>query len=414
MVDTDTLGAPWRERPAHRAWLETQAEALFAFFERRAVNPDGGFFELDPEGLPLDADNPVRGLHATCRMVHCYAIAALMGRPGAMAIVDHGMEYLWTRHRDARHGGYHWSLDRSGPRDTSKQGYGHAFVLLAGASAKVAGHRDADRLIADVSEVLESRFWEARHGAITEEFSADWTPVPGYRGQNSNMHLTEALMAAYEATGEAAYLAKAEAISDLIIRRVAGANGFRVAEHFFEDWTVDKAYSGNEMFRPSGTTPGHWLEWSRLVVQLWVLGGRRHAWMPDAAVDLFRQAFALGWDKDRGGFYYTLDWADRPANRAKLWWPVAEAIGAAHFLGHHRPGPDVEAAYRSLWHLVNGHFLDRHHGGWYEELTEDLAPAHTLFRGKGDIYHALQACLIPLFPADGSLTAMIGARHTPA
>jgi hypothetical protein len=33
-----------------------------------------------------------------------------------------------------------------------------------------------------------------------------------------------------------------------------------------------------------------------------------------------------------------------------------------------------------------------------------MRPAHTLFAGKGDIYHALQACLIPLYPATGSLT----------
>ena len=44
------------------------------------------------------------------------------------------------------------------------------------------------------------------------------------------------------------------------------------------------------------------------------------------------------------------------------------------------------------------------HGGWIEECTEDLRPSFTIFSGKGDIYHALQACLIPLYPAEGSLT----------
>ena len=44
---------------------------------------------------------------------------------------------------------------------------------------------------------------------------------------------------------------------------------------------------------------------------------------------------------------------------------------------------------------------------WLPELTEDLHPAENLFIGKPDIYHAFQACLIPLFPAEGSLTAMI-------
>ena len=36
-----------------------------------------------------------------------------------------------------------------------------------------------------------------------------------------------------------------------------------------------------------------------------------------------------------------------------------------------------------------------------------LTPAFTLFPGKADIYHALQACLIPLYPATASLTRAI-------
>ena len=404
MGETGQLGTAWRRRDYHRQWLWREANRLFDFFQNRAFNPLGGFHELDIEGRPINPGNPVRGIHSTARMVHCFAIASLLGRPGADDIVDHGMAYLWDRHRDHERGGYHWSLDNAGLLDASKQGYGHAFVLLAASSAKLAGHPDADRLLADVSEVLESRFWEETHGAIAEEFSADWSPVPGYRGQNSNMHLTEALMAAFEATGEKAYLDKAERIADLIIRRRAGENGFRVPEHFTEDWALDKDYRGNEMFRPSGTTPGHWLEWARLVLQLHVLGGRRHDWMPQAAKALFAQAVTLGWDREKGGFFYTLDWNDAPARREKLWWPMAEGVGAAAFLCEHQPDDFHETWYRTIWNAISRHFLDEERGGWHEELTEDLVPSHTLFAGKGDIYHALQACLIPLYPATGSVT----------
>ena len=88
------------------------------------------------------------------------------------------------------------------------------------------------------------------------------------------MHLTEALMAAFEATGDRTYLTMAERIAALIINCHARAEGWRVAEHFHADWSVDRDYAGDPMFRPAGTTPGHALEWSRLLVQLWELGGR--------------------------------------------------------------------------------------------------------------------------------------------
>ena len=61
------------------------------------------------------------------------------------------MQAIRQRHRDAKHGGYFWSFDDDGPRERDKLAYGHAFVLLAAASAKCVGHPDADALIADIS-----------------------------------------------------------------------------------------------------------------------------------------------------------------------------------------------------------------------------------------------------------------------
>ena len=397
----------WSSRAYHRRWLLDQANGLFDFFQQRAVNPKGGFFDMDDTGKPLDAVNPVRGIHSAARMVHCFSIGSLLGRPGADEIVDHGMRYLWNHHRDQTHGGYFWQVNNDGPVDASKQGYGHAFVLLAAASAKTIGHPLADGMLADVTDVLNAKFWEDTHGAIAEEFNRDWSPIGDYHGQNSNMHLTEALMAAFEATGDKTYLDKAERIASLLIEHQANAVGYRVPEHFDAQWQLDKTYRGNEMFRPSGTTPGHWLEWARLILQLWVLGDKKHDWMPDAAKGLFLQSMSLGWDNGKGGFFYTLDWDDVPAKRNKLWWPACEGAGAAHFLNEHVPSDFHEESYRKIWGVIGKAFIDHQNGGWHEELTEDLIPAHTLFPGKGDIYHALQACLIPLFPATGSLNRVI-------
>ena len=409
-----TNASPWQKRPFHRQYLMRQANDLFDFFEAASINPKGGFYELDDEGIPLSEDNAVRQIHVTTRMIHCAVVGSLIGRPGSDEIVDHGMNYLWNKHRDQKHGGYVWSLDDNGFVDGAKQAYGHAFVLLAGASAKLVGHPLADKVIADATEVIEKRFWDEKQGAVREEFANDWSPISSYRGQNSNMHLTEALMAAFEATGNQAYLKKAERIAELIIKKNAVVLGHRVAEHFDESWVVDKAYRHeNEMFRPSGTTPGHWLEGARLLYQLWVLGHKQHAWMPDAARRLFQNSIDLGWDKVHGGFFYTLDWDDKPAIREKLWWPVAEAIGAAAFICAHDNDAYFQAWYRKLWDYAENHVIDHARGGWLSELKEDLTPASNLFVGKPDIYHALQACLIPLYPATGSLThGIIEQDHT--
>ena len=404
-----STGPDLTTRPVHRDWLMRQACGLFDFFQRNAINPAGGFFALDDAGAPL-LGRPLRHLHETTRMVHCYAMAHLLGLPGADRMIDHGMRFLFSGQRDHRHGGWFWAVDDAGAVDPAKQAYGHGFVLLAGASAKVAGHPDADRLIAEATEVLLTRFWDDAAGATTEEYDADWQPRGGYRGQNSNMHLTEALMAAFEATGQQMYLTMAERIAGLIIDRHARAEGWRVAEHFTADWQVDRDYAGDPMFRPAGTTPGHALEWSRLLNQLWELGGRRHGWMIEAARALFLHTCEIGWNGARGGFYYTLDWNDRPSRSDRYWWPCAEGIAAAAVLRQTGGDARFEAWYRRIWDFTTHHLIDHARGGWFPELDDDLRPVSRVFTGKPDLYHAVQACLIPLVPASGSVTRGLSLR----
>ena len=397
--------AKWIALPYHRTWLLDQASRLFDFFEPHSINPAGGFSVLDDRGGPLAGPAArIREIHSTARMVHCFAIARLMGRPGADAFIDHGMDFLWEGHRDAVSGGYFWSVGDDGPSDARKQAYGHAFVLLAASSAKVAGHPGADRLLADVTEVLNTRFWEKAHGAAAEEFSRDWQPIGGYRGQNSNMHLAEACMAAFEATDDNAYLEMAQSIATLLIGTLTPVNGGRPPEHFDERWQVDRDYTGGDVFRPYGTTPGHWLEWSRLCLQLWELGERRHGWLPAAARALTARATTEGWNADAGGFHYTLDWAGKPHLHNRLWWPCAEGIGAVAFLNAVDGAPQYEEWYRRIWTFVANSLVDRQNGGWLTEAVDPATPGTRLFEGKPDLYHALQACLIPLLPTSGTIT----------
>ena len=391
--------SPLSKSTLHRRWLMDQALSLFAFFQPSALNPAGGFHALARDGSPLTSDREggtVQHLHTTTRMIYSFALARDLGVAGADKVIDHGMDFLWSRHRDSQYGGYFWGVDDRGAPEPVKQAYGHAFVLLAASAAKRASHPDADRLLADITDVIKTKFWEPAVGATTEDYSPDWRALDAYRGQNSNMHLTEALMAAFQATGTTMYLEMAESIAQLIVHKHAQAADWRVPEHFDGQWQVDFNYGGNPMFRPAGTTPGHALEWSRLLVELYILGQRRHGWMVPAAEALFVKACNLGWNETHGGFYYTLDWNNRPLQTACLWWPCAEAIAAAHVLQSVSDNPTFEIWYRRVWKFVITHLIDKSQGGWFPEVDAAHQPVDNIFVGKPDIYHAIQACLIPL------------------
>jgi sulfoquinovose isomerase len=400
--------APMMSRPLHRDWLREQAMSLLAFHLGGAGGA-AGFKTLGVDGVPLLGDDEAFGLHDTARMVHCLSLAYQLGIPGMTDGIDQGMRFLRSGHRDPVHGGYFWAVSGAGPARPEKTAYGHAFVLLAAASAKRAGHPEADALLADATTLIETRFWDDAFGAVREDFTREWTEIGAYRGQNSNMHMTEALMAAYDVTGERAYLDKAVRIAALIIDRTARACSWRVAEHFDARWEVDRDYSGDPIFRPAGTTPGHALEWSRLLAQLWALDGRRADWMVEAAKGLFANAVRDGWDRARGGFYYTLDWDDRPLQRLRLFWPAAEGIGAAATLWQLERDPVHADWYERIWEVVAARFIDREHGGWFPELDDDGRPSRTVFKGKPDLYHAFQACLIPLLPAGLFLSGDLSA-----
>jgi sulfoquinovose isomerase len=380
--------------PHHRAELAADARAQIAFF-RASLNPTGGFDLLDGASVPI-ADHP-QELHATTRMVHSYALAHAWGTPDCAAVLDAGMSALWTRHRDADEGGYVWSFKDAGWADTTKLAYGHVFVLLAASSALAVGHDDAPRLMDDISMVIEARFWDETAGRLREEYRKDWSAFSTYRGMNANMHGAEAFLGAYEATGQEVWLDRAGRILGFFVGEMAAANGWRIPEHYTEDWQVDPAYRGNPMFRPAGTTPGHALEFARLLLQHWDLSGRRNPAAPAQARALIETALTDAW-LDGGGLAYTLYPSGKVDVADRYWWPVTEGLGALAALMKVEARPSDIEWYWRLWTFAKAHFIDSQRGGWFPEIDASGQPTGRQFVGKPDIYHSLQAVLFPLCP----------------
>ena len=386
---------------AHRDFLLRDARQQLGFFAN-SLRQDGGFDTLNWDGSPMDRGP--QELHTTTRMIHSDALGHAMGHDDAGRMIDAGMAFLWDQHRDTTHGGYVWSVGQDGVADGTKLAYGHVFVLLAAASAKQAGHKDADRLIDDISAVLDRHFWDDERGLFKEEYNRDWTPFSTYRGMNANMHGVEALLAAYEATGRDIYLTRAGRILDFFVGQIAPEHGWRIPEHYTEDWQMDPDYAGNPMFRPKGTTPGHSFELGRLVIQHWDLVGRPDSGAVMRGRALIETALTDAWRPD-GGFCYTLHLDGTPDVPDRYWWPVTEAIGALAVLRGLDERPSDVEWYDRLWAFADTKLIDHARGGWFPELDETGAPTQAQFLGKPDIYHALQATLLPLVGRPSRLLA---------
>lgn len=393
-----------RHRPDHQTWLRSEGIRLLDF-ARASVDPRG-FAWLDREGRPEPGRAPA--LWITSRMTHSFALGALADVSGCEALADHGLAALTGPMHDPVSGGWFTSLE--GPSGWSKSAYAHAFVILAASSCVMAGRPGAEGLLDEALTVFTDRFWDDDAGMVVDEWDRDFTTLDPYRGLNANMHAVEALAAAADVLGDGRLRDMALRIVTRTVHHLAPAHHGRIPEHLDLEWRPLLDYNRDaprHPFRPFGSTIGHSFEWARLTVQLGVsLGAAAPDWVvPDAAA-LFSTALADGWAVDGAdGFVYTVDWDGRPVVRERMHWVAAEAIAAAAAL-HEATGDDAyDAWYATWWDHVVAVVRDPEGGSWWHELSPTNQPSATTWPGKPDVYHALQATLIPFAPLAGSVAA---------
>ena len=394
----------WLASAAHTRWLESETDRLLAF-GRGARLDAGGFGWLGDDGA-VEPDRP-RELYMTCRMTYCFALGALLGRPGCAPLVDHGVAALSSFFRDAGHGGWFTSVapTTAEPVDDTKAAYGHAFVVLAAAAAVAAGRPGAQALLAEALEVSRRHFWDDDAGMSVESFDRTFTRSEDYRGVNANMHTVEAYLAAADVTGDRTWLDRAARITERVVHGFAAGNAWRIPEHFDTAWRPRPDYNADvpaHPFRPYGATVGHWMEWARLPLHvraaLVARGDEPPAWMVDDAAALVDAGAREGWSADGSpGFVYTVDWEGRPVVRERMHWVLCEAIGAAAALHAATGEARYDAWYRTWWDHAAEHHIDPA-GGWWHELDAAGEVSRTVWSGKPDLYHALQATLVPRLP----------------
>jgi mannose/cellobiose epimerase-like protein (N-acyl-D-glucosamine 2-epimerase family) len=395
---------------------QLRAECLrLLAFATGAVDPRGGFGWQDDEGVP-DPEEPLH-LWINARMTHVFCLAHLMGVDGADALADRGLAAIDTLLHDRDHGGWWSSVRAPGePVAAVKAAYDHDFVLLAASSAVQAGRPGARELLADAVDVIQSRFWDEEAGAMVESWDGSWSTLDGYRGANANMHAVEAFLAAADATGEPVWLTRATRIAGRLIDTQAREHDWRLPEHFDAEWRPDLEYARDnpaDPFRPYGATIGHSLEWARLLLHLEAAlaaqpGSEPPPWLRESAQALFDRAVQDGWDVDGApGLVYTVDWDGAPVVRQRMHWVVAEGIAAAAAL-HQATGDEEYLTWLARWWAyAEDHLIDLR-GGWRHELDPSNQPAATVWHGKPDAYHVVQAMLVPRLPLAPGLAAALG------
>ncbi|SEL04376.1 Mannose or cellobiose epimerase, N-acyl-D-glucosamine 2-epimerase family [Pseudoxanthomonas sp. GM95] len=376
-------------------FLRAHIAQTLAFYHPRDLDPRGGFFQyFKDDGTVYDAGH--RHLVSSTRFVFNYAMAfGEFKNPEYFAKVLHGLRYLREVHRNPQTGGYAWTLRDGVVEDATNHCYGVAFVLLAYSCGLKAGVEDARAWMDETWQLLETRFWDADADLYRDEADAEWN-FSTYRGQNANMHMCEAMLAAYQASGERRYLERALLLADHMTRRQAAKADGLVWEHYDTDWNVDWDYNKDNpkhLFRPWGFQPGHQTEWTKLLLILDRELDGSVDWLVPTARHLFDTALARSWDDARGGMYYGFAPDGSVCDDDKYFWVQAESLAAAALLGLRTGDAAYWAWYDKLWQFSWAHMIDHQYGAWYRILdadnrkySDEKSPA-----GKTD-YHTMGAC----------------------
>ena len=314
--------------------LRRHIRRIIDFYHPACIDSErGGYInQFTDDGTIYDRDT--KHLVGTCRFIFNYAVAAeLFGGGEYRSAAAHGVAFLQSAHRQSD-GGFAWVLGPRGVEDGTRHCYGHAFVLLAAALAARAGVSEADTLTGEVYELLEERFWDPGARLYVDEIAAgNWREISPYRGQNANMHLCEAMLAAFETSREDRYLDRALTLAKRICVELAAPAQGLIWEHYTTDWQHDWEYNRDDaknLFRPYGYLPGHFVEWAKLLLIL--ERHRAEPWLAPAAARLFDTALQRSWDQEQGGMHYAFAPDGTILDTDRYYWVLAETVAAAALL----------------------------------------------------------------------------------
>ena len=393
-------------------FMKEMREDLFRF-GRNFPSPGGSAWYLTSDGRPWKEKN--RESYCTSRMAHVYSIAHMMGVPGAKELAAKAIGALKGELNDKENGGWYTGLTEKNEPMPLKLAYAHAFVILAASSAICAGIEGAENLLKEAEEVFDLRYWDEDEGMVRDTWNTEFTVLDSYRGLNANMHTVEAFLADADVTGNEKYRIRAGRIIDRVLGW-AGENEWRIPEHYTSDWVVELEKNKehpDDQFKPYGATPGHGLEWARLITQ-WALStyqGEERAKADkyiEAAENLFNRAVKDGWNADGApGIVYTTDWSGKPVVHDRMHWTIAEGVNTAATLYRVTGKQEYADRYAEFLQYIDEDVLDHVNGSWFHQLDQNNKEMDTVWPGKPDLYHAAQATMIPYYAADMSIAPAV-------
>ena len=364
------MPATIRARDAIHGWMFNDALPFWA--EHGIDRAHGGYVEqLTLAGR--DAGVAFKRTRVACRQVYVFSHASVLGWGAGNALAEPGIAFLIEQAWQGPDQGFVRTTTREGSvLDPTPDLYDLAFVLFAFAwRHRAMGDRLSLEWMHRTLDFIEHRMRHPGGLGFHSEL-----PPDGFRLQNPHMHLTEACLAAFEASGDKRFGDEALALVDLFQTRLFNRASGTLAEQFTDDWSRAPGEAGRLV------EPGHQMEWA------WILNSARKTLGIDTAAEI-RAAVSFaeryGVDPQTAATYNAVRDDGSPIDRGSRTWPNTERLKAAvalYELDEVDPAPVID---RTVDLLFDRYLAREPRGTWIDAFDAEgrpqsqMIPASTLY-----------------------------------
>jgi mannose/cellobiose epimerase-like protein (N-acyl-D-glucosamine 2-epimerase family) len=341
---------------ADTAWVGDFLDRVLALWRKHADTPNGLFDPYLDREWRHHLAGP-RTLVSQCRLIYTFARAyERNGDHDYADLARRGIDALLRFFRAADDEGFVWACRGDGSvQDDVSDAYGHAFVILALATAATVFQERRSRDLALETWAFMQRHFRDEHGGLIWHVDREGRTVDEVRSQNPMMHTYEALLVLAPLDESDTVRQDAAHIWDFLKARMPTPGC--LPEWYDADWAP--VATGERAI----VDIGHAFEWAFLLSEAQEIFPHEDLLTPGRQFLDF--GMRHGYDAAAGGIFSPVDRDGRVRGQRKGWWEQCEAIRAMQrHVTRHGAGEIAEPLRQSIA-FARQHFVDEEYGGWY-------------------------------------------------
>ncbi len=368
--------------------LEPLAERTASFWlEHGPDTAMGGFHAtLDRAGNPIAPDD--KGLIQQTRQLWMLSTwyERRASTPAVRQLAEQQYTFVQRSFVDAADGAFVYKVSRDGRRvvDARKQLFAESYAIYALATyGRVFHDAEATGLALARFASIDASVHDAVNGGYDQRRDPGTLTAGAAKDANTHLHLLEAFIALYEATGDTLVAARLNELIDLFATRLRQPGGY-VHGELTLDWTP---------FGAPRVSYGHDLETAWLLLEAArVVGRSADPSITAAALAIATHSADRGFDAQNGGYFEAGTPGGAPDDLDKVWWvqfEATEGLWWAHVLG----GEPLylDRLERTLDWIERTE--DATNGEWFATTNPDGTPSGADYKGDEwkESYHPVRA-----------------------